>query len=128
MRDDSTKFSWGIMISNIGPNKKKILHDFKDLNLNVVRNTMNAIFSHRTNTVLPPTTKPDMFAIDPDTDPADKIFFFKRVCANMIGQRIYNSLSLTSLASLKSKENLYLWKTSDGEEFYDGVTMLQILV
>ena len=46
----------------------------------------------------------------------------------MIGQRIYNSLDSTSLASLKLKENLYLWKTAGGEEFYDGVTMLQILV
>ena len=77
---------------------------------------------------LPPTTKSDMFAIGPDTDPADKIIFFKRVRASIIGQRIYNSLSPTSLASLKFKEHLYFWKTHDGDDFYDGVTMLQILV
>ena len=118
MRDDSTKFSWGTLISNIGPNKKQILHDFKDLNLNVVFKTMNSILFHHTNTNLPPMKNLDMFAIDPDTDPADKLIFFKRVRANMIRQRIYNSLSPTSLASLISKENLYLWKTSDGEEFY----------
>ena len=45
MRDDSTKFSWGTLISNIGPNKKQILHDFTDLNLNVLRKKMNSIFS-----------------------------------------------------------------------------------
>ena len=72
--------------------------------------------------------KPDMFAIDPDTDETDKIIFFEKVRANMIEQRIYNCLSPTSLASLKSKERLYLWKTSDGEFFYDDVVMLQILV
>ena len=104
MRDDSTKLSWGTLIPNNGSNKKKIIHDFKDLNLNVLRKTMNAIFFHRTNTALQPTTKPDMFAIDPDTDPTDKIIFFRRVRANMIEQRIYNSLSPTSLASLKSKK------------------------
>ena len=45
MRDDSTKFSWGTLISNIGLNKKQILHDFKNLNLNVISKTMNSIFS-----------------------------------------------------------------------------------
>ena len=89
---------------------------------------MNSIFFHRTNTDLPPMKKPDMFAIDPDTDETDKIIFFEKVRANMIEQRIYNCLSPTSLASLKSKEHLYLWKTSDGEFFYDDVVMLQILV
>ena len=45
MRDDSTKFSWGTLVSNIGPNKKQILHDFTDLNLNVLRKTMHSLFS-----------------------------------------------------------------------------------
>ena len=45
MRDDSTKFSWGTLVSNIGPNKKQILHDFTDLNLNVLRKKMNSIIS-----------------------------------------------------------------------------------
>ena len=128
MRDDSAKFGWGTLVSNIGTDKKQILHDFKDLSLSIVRKSMNPIFYSRTETELPPTKKPIMFNIDPLNDETDKVIFFKRVRANMIGQRLYNSLNATSLASLKSKENLYLWKTDDGEEFYDGVTMLQILV
>jgi hypothetical protein len=128
MRDDSAKFGWGTLIANIGPNKKHILHDFKDLTLNIVRTTMNPIFFDRTSTDLPPSSKPNMFTIDPINSQDDKAIFFKRVRANMIGQRLYNSLDSTSLASLKSKENFYLWKSDDGEEFYDGVTMLQILV
>ena len=128
MRDDSAKFGWGTLIANIGPDKKQILHDFKDLNLTIVRTAMNPIFFSRTNTDLPPSSKPNIFAIDPSTNADDKIIFFKQVQANMIGQRLYNSLNSTSLASLKSKENLYLWKTNEGKEFYDGVTMLQILV
>ena len=95
----------------------------------MVRLSMNPIFYDRTNTTtLPLEKKPNMFNIDPSSEPGDKIIFFQRVRANMIGQRIYNSLDSTSLASLKLKENLYLWKTAGGEEFYDGVTMLQILV
>ena len=69
-----------------------------------------------------------MFIIDPTNDPGDEAIFYQRVRANMIGQRIYNSLNASSLASLKLKENIYLWKSSVGEEFYDGVTMLQLLV
>jgi hypothetical protein len=129
MRDDATKFGWGMLISNIGPDNLQILHDFKGITLKMVRLSMNPIFYSRTNnTTVPPEKKPDMFDIDPSTQPLDKIIFFNRVRANMIGQRIYNSLDSTSLASLKLKENLYLWKTASGEEFYDGVTMLQILV
>jgi hypothetical protein len=129
MRDDATKFGWGMLISNIGDNNHQILHDFKDINLKMVRLSMNPIFFDRTNTTtLPPEKKPNMFDIDPATVPGDKAIFFQRVRANMIGQRIYNSLDKISLASLKLKENLYLWKTAGGEEFYDGVTMLQILV
>ena len=45
MRDDSTNFSWGTLISNISSNKKQILHDFTDLNLNVLRKKMNSIIS-----------------------------------------------------------------------------------
>ena len=89
---------------------------------------MNPIFFYYTSNDLPPTHKPDMFAIDPDIIQADTIIFFKRVRANMIEIIIYNSLSSSSLASLTSKENFHLWKTNDGEEFYDGVIMLQILV
>ena len=128
MHDDSAKFGWGTLISNVGDDKKQILHDFKELSLITVRKAMNPIFFDRANTDLPPAKKPNMFSIDPLSNDDDKIIFFKRVRANMIGQRIYNSLSPSSLASLKSKENLYLWKSEEGEEFYDGVTMLQILV
>ena len=107
MRDDATKFGWGMLISNIGDNNHQILHDFKDINIKMVRLSMNPIFFDRTNTTtLPSEKKPNMFDIDPATEPRDKAIFFQRVRANMIGQRIYNSLDTTSLASLKLKENL----------------------
>jgi hypothetical protein len=46
----------------------------------------------------------------------------------MIGMRIFNSLSEESKKSIRSKSELWKWTSTDGEEFYDGVTMLQILV
>jgi hypothetical protein len=130
MRDDATKYGWGMLISNIGNNNLQILHDFKDIKLKDVREEMNPIFHLKDDkTTLPPNDKnPNMFSIDPATDETDKVIFYQRVRANMIGQRIYNSLDTTSLASIKLKEHLYLWKTATGEEFYDGVTMLQLLV
>ena len=46
----------------------------------------------------------------------------------MIGLRILGSLDKSPLTLLKLKENMYLWKTSSGRTFYDGPTMLQILI
>jgi hypothetical protein len=46
----------------------------------------------------------------------------------MIGLHLHGSLNAASLASLKLKENIYMWTTQNNELNYDGVTMLQILV
>jgi hypothetical protein len=131
MRDDSADFGWGILISNIKVNgvKKQILENFTDLDVDKVRISMNPIFFHRTSTDLPPTkNKPKMFSIDPVNNEQDRPIFYSRVRANMIGMRIFNSLSDESKKSIRSKSALWSWTSEDGEQFYDGVTMLQILV
>jgi hypothetical protein len=131
MKQDATQYSWGILTSQItdGTVKSDILRDFKSLTVDKVRTFTNNIFHHRTSTDLPTTpTNPTMFDIDPATIPEDRKIFYQRVRANIIGLRIINSLSKTSLASLKLKSRLYLWKSSTGEEFYDGPTMLQLCV
>ena len=131
MKQDATQFSWGILTSQItnGSEKSDILRDFKSLSVEKVRTFTNNIFHHRTDTDLPTTSNnPTMFDIEPATVPDDKIIFYQRVRANIIGLRIINSLSKPSLASLKLKSRLYLWKSSTGEEFYDGPTMLQLCI
>jgi hypothetical protein len=131
MRDDAADFGWGILISNVlvDGNKKQILENFNDLDVEKVRKFMNPTFFHRTDTNLPPTkNKPPMFTIDPINNEDDRKIFYNRVRANMIGMRIFNSLSEESKKSLRSKSELWKWTSADGEEFYDGVTMLQILV
>jgi hypothetical protein len=131
MRDDAADFGWGTLISNIIVNgvKKNILENFNDLDIDKVRLSMNPIFYHRTSTELPPTkNKPKMFAIDPLNNEEDRSIFYARVRANMIGMRIFNSLSDESKKSIRSKSALWNWMSEDGEQFYDGVTMLQILV
>ena len=69
-----------------------------------------------------------MFDIDPTNKLNDVPIFFQHVWANMIGLRILGSLDKSPLTLLKLKENMYLWKTSSGRTFYDGPTMLQILI
>jgi hypothetical protein len=131
MRVDSAQFGWGVLIANIkiGNATKSILDDFHDLNIDKVRTSMNPIFFHRTSTVLPPKqNKPPAFTIHPDTNQADKKVFYNRVRANMIGMRIYNSIDDESQKSLLSKSNLWEWTNDEGETFYDGVTMLQIIM
>jgi hypothetical protein len=131
MRDDSADFGWGILISNVLVDgaKKQILENFNDLDVDKVRKFMNPVFFSRTDTNLPPSkNKPSMFEIDPINDEDDRKIFYARVRANMIGMRIFNSLSEESKKSLRSKSELWKWISTDGEEFYDGVTMLQILV
>ena len=132
LRDDSAAFAWSILIGGIGPSNCHILQDFKALDLKAVRLHMTPIFFDRTTTpaVLPPAGQPlpKAFAIDPANNAADKVVFYQRQRANMIGLRLHGSLNAASLASLKLKENLYMWTTQDNELIYDGVTMLQILV
>ena len=131
MRDDAADFGWGTLISNIEINgeKKNILENFTDLDVDKVRISMNPVFFHPSSKELPPTkNKPKMFAIDPVTKESDRPIFYSRVRANMIGMRIFNSLSDESKKSIRSKSALWSWTSVDGEQFYDGVTMLQILV
>jgi hypothetical protein len=130
MKDDATKFAWGKLTALItdGDEHRNILRDFRHLTVNKVRLSMNNIFHSRTTTTLPVGRNPVMFSIDPANNDDDKVIFYKRVRANLIGLRIIGSLTATSLASLKLKESIYLWISDTGEEFYDGPTMLQICV
>ena len=90
---------------------------------------MNPIFHHRTSTDLPSAQNKDpAFDIDPNTSNDNKAIYYCNICANMIGLRIYNSLTDESNKSLNTKSELWSWKTSNVEVIYDGVTMLQILV
>mmetsp|Transcript_1238 Transcript_1238/g.1680 ORF Transcript_1238/g.1680 Transcript_1238/m.1680 type:complete len:81 (+) Transcript_1238:1107-1349(+) len=77
MRDDATKYGWGMLISNIGSNNLQVLHDFKHIKLKEVREEMNPIFHLKDDmTNLPPNDKnPNMFSSNPVTDETDKAIF-----------------------------------------------------
>jgi hypothetical protein len=131
MQYDSAKFSWGQLISKVeieGSNDKKdILLDFRELSIKNVRQFMGKVYFNKDGSNVPDTAS-QAFDIDPASDDDDKKIFFKRVRSDMIAHRIMNSLKPAALASLKLKESKFLWKSSDGEIYYDGVTMLQILI
>ena len=144
MRDDATAFGWGVLTASVtllddagnllndangNPVKKNILENFNELDVQKVCQFMNSIFHHRTNAALHSLTdKPNMFDIQPATNANDRAIFYKRVRANMIGMHIFDSLNEESKKTLRSKSAMWIWKSSAGETFYDGVTMLQILV
>lgn len=133
-RDDAASFGWGSLIGSVqvGSDSKHILQDFKVIKLSHVRSRMNTIFHKRATdpdaTTLPGPTLPKAFDIDPSNQQADISIFHDRQRANMIGLRILRSLNDSSLAAIKLRESMYLWRTSTGEILYDGVTMLQLLV
>ena len=138
MRQDATAFSWGILTSKIehasfGGDTKNVLVDFTDLDVDKVRSHMGKIFFHATDPIPSNYTANTMFSIDcnaaDNTIKTDsRQIFYKRVRANMIGRRIIGSLTKTAKKNLFLKKSQFLWKDDSGEEFYDGVTMLQILV
>jgi hypothetical protein len=129
-RDDATTFGWSMLTASVGANNHNILNDFQNVNLEKVRLMMNPIFLDKdvTNVTLPGDILPHMFNIDPANEPTDVPIFYSRVRAHMIGCRILNSLDKPSLSSLKLHEHKYLWKSASGKTFYDGPTMLQLLI
>ena len=46
----------------------------------------------------------------------------------MIGRRIWNSLTQTAQTNLQQHMKKVLWKSDTGEDFFDGPTMLMIIV
>lgn len=133
MKKDATAFSWGLLTSQIehasfAGEKKNILVNFADLDVQKVRAHMASTFYHKTDPIPDGYTANIMFDIDPGAHEADKKYFYDRVRANMIGHRIVNSLTKKAADSLMLKKKHFLWTATDGEEFYDGVTMLQVLI
>ena len=66
---------------------------FNLIDLEMVRNHMSDTFSHRDGRTIPDGyTAMRAFAIDPVANAADRLVFYRRVRANMIGERILGSL------------------------------------
>ncbi len=133
MKQDAAQFSWGTLTSQIndGTNDlKDLIRDARVLTLDHVRGTMKTVFQTPNAGDALSTThnNPTMFDIDPANNANDRPVFYKRVRANMIGLRIYNSLAKSSLTELKLKSHLFTWRSTTGEVFYDGVVMLYLIL
>ena len=130
---DSSNFGWGLLIGNIetgaGPDRKSILTDSKELNLEVVqkyaRNTWGLIG-------IPwETPLPENFIsreIDPAGNQAQRPYFFRRTRSLMIAIRIEASLDKESLKSLMLEKKHFQWKDVTGSINNDGPTMLYLLL
>ena len=131
MKSDAAKFGWNKLTSTIevGGDKYDILKDFRHLSVEKVRVAMNWVYEDRdAPSPVVPVGDLVMYDIDPANENQDRPVFYARVRANIIGLRLLGSLNKSSRASLKLRENMYLWKTTEGEVFYDGPTMLQICI
>ena len=133
MNSDSVSFGWGKMINaiptGVGTETCSILKDVQKLNVSKVRAYTSQYLFQRNSTVEPPPNHDrKAFAIHPDTNDPDKQIFYARVRINMIGERIWKSLSPQAQTTLQNHSKKYIWTLPTGEQIYDGPTMLQILV
>ena len=133
MKDDATKFCWGILTAQIkvppgGSSTYSILKDFQELTVTKVRKFMGRVYFNKTTNLPDDDFDNDMFDIDPTTSDPDKRVFYARVRSNMIAQRILGSLTKNSLKNIRAKKKYYTWTASNGETYLDGVTMLQICI
>ena len=133
MISDSVSFGWGAVINSIpygdGTNTGSILRDIQKVTIADVRKyTSQFLYQPNSNDVPPEDYDMSVFPILPDQNPNEKDIFYARVRINMIGERIWNSLSSQGQSTLQNHAKKYLWKTNNGEQMYDGPTMLKILV
>lgn len=133
MKDDATKFCWGILTAQIkvppgGASTFSVLKDFQELTITKVRKFMGRTYFSKNTNLADDYFDNDMFDIDPETNDADKRVFYARVRSNMIAQRILGSLTKNSLKNIRAKKKYYTWTASNGETYLDGVTMLQICI
>ena len=131
MKSDAVSFGWGTLINKIdvAGTEYSILSDVQKLDVDKVRAHMSKYLYIRNSTQVPPDNcNMTLFDIDPDNVAADKVTFYARVRSNMIGERIWNSLNQSSQTSLQTHAKKFIWKSTTGDQLYDGPTMLQILV
>ena len=131
MKEDSQSFGWGLLIDTIndGTDLLSMLSDFDRITMEMVRNHMSDTFYDEDGEVIPDDYMAmEAFAIDPANNEDHRAIFFRRVRANMIGQRILGSLNKQALKSLKTKRHLFEWTQADGVCYLDGPVMLQILL
>lgn len=133
MKDDSTKFCWGILISQVkvppgGSTTFSILKDFQALTIMKVRRFMGRTYYSKTSNLTDTYFDNDMYDIDPASNDSEKKIFFTRVRANMIAHRILGSLTKHALKQVRAKKKYYTWTSSTGETYLDGVTLLQICI
>ena len=131
MASDSARFGWGSLINQVGVGGESysILKDVQKLDVDKVRqHTSKFLYQDNSTDVPPENHNMTLFAIDPENNNNHKNIYYARVKINMIGQRIWNSLSQQAQTSLQTHMKKVLWKTASGEDFYDGPTMLQIII
>ena len=142
-RAHATTYGWGPLINKIPITvngvqlDKKILRDHKHIKVDDVRRATSGIFYQQhvltgMNQVLPSIPPSNhsmnMFHINPATDPNHRVIFYNRVRANMIGLKIVNSLTAAALQNLESDKALYTWNDANGDVFYDGPVILQLIM
>jgi hypothetical protein len=99
MASDSARFGWGSLINQVvvGGESFSILKDVQKLDVDKVRQHTSKFLYQDNSTDVPPENHfMTLFAINPENDNNHKNIFYARVKINMIGQRIWNSLSQQS--------------------------------
>ena len=142
MREDSAAFGWGKLINNIrldddpldaeDPKLYSLFEDTQSLTVLKVRRFMGRVFyDPDPNNPIPERYSNNIaFDIAPQerANVNDRLVFYNRVISNMIALRLLGSLRRASKNALLAQKRLFVWKDMNGVEYYDGPTMLQLLI
>ena len=133
----SASFGWGPIVNKISVTIKdgsskdcNIFRDHKHIKFDDVQISTCPIFYDAAKSEVPPADfDMIMFDITLATDASHKKIFYKQVRAGLIGLKNINSLTrTTALSNLEVDKKKYTWTDSDGNVFYDGAVILQLIM
>ena len=131
---DASKFGWGRLINfitNIAGETLSIIKDIRSVKLEDVKNaalkTWNDATANRA-TVFPTIENMLVQDLTPTTDNAHKQAFYARVRSQMIAKRLLGSICSVTRKTLFNKRTHFSWTDGNGDAFYDGPTILYILL
>ena len=124
----SNQFGWAQLVHNIQNDsgiRKSIFRDIKQLKVSNVQNQAKEYLAPSSINV------PSPLAIEntqPNVNEAHKDLFYKRIRSKIIAKTIEGRITKASWTNLMTRKNLFAWRTPIGDDFYDGPTMLKMLM
>ena len=133
IRTDAANFAWGRLVHRVQiddlPTYKSLIKNYNEVTLlNVKQEALKTWGDKTSNIHTPFPNVMNMEVLDPIHDIGDRMIFFRRVRSRMIAKRLQGIISSDSWASLLQYEHEFSWESQNGDQEFDGPTMLKLLI